>query len=123
MQTTNRLPQLVIEGMDPETGRFLIRFEGPPDELLKVLECAGEICNLKPITEPEPRPCVVVVINKPDNWNPASTSDIPPGLGIHRLESRAEATGFVEEYNSDELGDPIGKWAVAVPVYAGVYAQ
>lgn len=68
----------------------------------------GATCHLPPAKH------AVVIVEKPEDWQPASSLDVPPGAEVHYESTRVKARSLAHGFNNREMEEPKGWWAVEV---------
>jgi len=58
------------------------------------------------------RQCVVVLVERPAGWVPTGVDDIPPNVEIVKHKNALSMRMFASHYNSLELAEPTGRWAL-----------
>jgi hypothetical protein len=53
----------------------------------------------------------VVIVPKPEGWEPNGPNDLPPGMEIVHRRTRDDAAAFARGFNESELEQPAGYWA------------
>jgi len=60
------------------------------------------------------RPHRVVIVDKPDGWQPTSPSDLPPDVEVHHEPTARNARLLARGFNKAELLNPKGYWAIDI---------
>lgn len=59
-----------------------------------------------------PDPHVSFIVPRPADWAPSSPTDLPPDFERHLSQTKPGAEAFVKRFNTLEINEPVGFWAV-----------